>query len=414
MFRWLFITPSKIAPPDVKIAALCSGECGEHAPRLILHFRVRWLFTTPGQILSAAAKNCIFVLVERRQQCPMHQAPHLPLPTADELVEALATDSYLTGMLSLVRKDAYAGYSGVDIIDNRILGTVKDEGVYAALVDIPPSERLLRVPFLQRLGFGVIVFIRGDDGDETEARDNCPFQVQFPGSTKTLHSRISKHESWLREQPYRPQPYMVCMWPRSFKQVRQRGVLKCVPRLLGWLRSARIALADPSRPSNTAALALERAEMESTSGAGTTLGPTPAERHAAEQATRKRKLTDAQFADACDTENGARWVGITEHGGGGGARARPMRIESVVADHFVFHALGPCEDPGPLASATVQTYPLKVLHREAFDIDWVRSVYKEGCHWSGSGLEASFEDRYVAAYKRVDDDDEDDEEEEDE
>ena len=26
------------------------------------------------------------------------------------------------------------------------------------------------------------------------------------------------------------------------------GVLRCVPRLLGWLRSARIRLADPSRP----------------------------------------------------------------------------------------------------------------------------------------------------------------------
>ena len=37
-------------------------------------------------------------------------------------------------------------------------------------------------------------------------------------------------------------------YPRPFQRIRQIGVLRCVPRLLGWLRAARIALADPARP----------------------------------------------------------------------------------------------------------------------------------------------------------------------
>ena len=43
------------------------------------------------------------------------------------------------------------------------------------------------------------------------------------------------------------------LYPRTFVQVRQRGVLRCVPRLLAWLRSARIVLANPSRPGVLAA-----------------------------------------------------------------------------------------------------------------------------------------------------------------
>jgi len=39
---------------------------------------------------------------------------------------------------------------------------------------------------------------------------------------------------------------------------RSASALKCIPRLLGWLRQARIALADPRRPGAMAALAAER------------------------------------------------------------------------------------------------------------------------------------------------------------
>ena len=52
-------------------------------------------------------------------------------------------------------------------------------------------------------------------------------------------------------------------------QVRQRGVIKCVPRFLGWLRQARITLFHPSRPEVREEMEVGMAEvMEDIVGLG--------------------------------------------------------------------------------------------------------------------------------------------------
>ena len=163
-------------------------------------------------------------------------------------------------------------------------------------------------------------------------------------------------------------------------QIRRRGILKCVPRLLGWLRQARITLADPCRPGAMDALEAERGEEL----ADTT--PPHWETAATEQSRRKRKLVDAIHADEDDVANGARWANINVHGKAklcrttGAPFVRPMRIEAIADDHFIFQR---CEHDN--------YYDVVVLHRDAFDVaPWP----KQGFH--AEGYEELFDNRFCS------------------
>ena len=161
-------------------------------------------------------------------------------------------------------------------------------------------------------------------------------------------------------------------------QIRRRGILKCVPRLLGWLRQARITLADPRRPGAMDALEAERGEEL----ADTT--PPHWKTAATEQSNHKRKLVDAIHADEDDVAKGARWANINAHGKTklchttSAPFMRPMRIEAIANDHFIFQR---CEHGN--------YYDVVVLHRDAFDVaPWP----KQGFH--AEGYEEEFDNRF--------------------
>ena len=79
-----------------------------------------------------------------------------------------------------------------------------------------------------------------------------------------------------------------------------------MPRLLGMLRAARIALANPNRPGVLDAIANELDTIFDRHAPDR-------ERNAAEQTGRKRKLAEALHASEYDTREGARWADIQVH-----------------------------------------------------------------------------------------------------
>jgi len=172
-------------------------------------------------------------------------------------------------------------------------------------------------------------------------------------------------------------------------QIRRRGVLKCVPRLLGMLRAARIALADPRRPGALDALAAER------DAALTEPGPPHWPSEANTQVARKRKLVDALHASAAETRKGARWADVQVKGEAAPRRAngvrvvRPMRIEAVAGDHYVFQRN---------AGDGNYRHEVVVLHRESFDV----------APWPASGWNAdAFEEMFEYRFRSGDSEDED-------
>ena len=108
----------------------------------------------------------------------------------------------------------------------------------------------------QRMGYGVLVH---------DVDDDCLFSIQFPGHCLNLCNSLDTDELMRRrysvgDDDRTPSDYARAQfrshrvfYPRPFTRIRYMGVLRCVPRLLAWLRSARIVLADPARPGVLAA-----------------------------------------------------------------------------------------------------------------------------------------------------------------
>ena len=98
------------------------------------------------------------------------------------------------------------------------------------------DQLVAAVPYVRRLGYAVNLY--------SSEEESCPFPVRFPGQPYLKEH----HDRRLKEFAKRGREYPIRLHGTSPTQIRRRGLLKSVPAMLSWLRRARIALADPSRP----------------------------------------------------------------------------------------------------------------------------------------------------------------------
>ena len=233
-------------------------------------------------------------------------------------------------------------------------------------------------PYIRRLGYSIRMHMDGNtcctiyppgsekpplkvELDELKAFQNCPPRPKQKDKSYMTHEEMKEMDAWMK-LPARH--YSIMLHGTAPAQIRRRGLLKCVPRLLGWLRAARIALADPRRPGVLEGLAAERAEA-----LAETAPPHWANKEGEElQRKRKRELVRALHSDARDVAKGARWSHIQEHSERenqvsifGNPLKKMMRVEALAGDHFVFQV----ESDVRYKRAA---YEVKVLHRDAFDV----------------------------------------------
>ena len=247
--------------------------------------------------------------------------PAGPLPSAEELGVELVQNPVLAALVAKSSGHARMGRHRVHVV----------------LSGMGLREAHTSLPFLQRLGLGVQLATNDAHGLW------FPVAIDAPGRTPALHNLVTDERHGY-------------LWPRSFRQVRMRGVVKCVPKLLALLRAARIRLVDPATDARAecaaAAADVRAAELDA-------LGRTAAEAHVAEQDERKRALVAALFAPPDEVEAGARWAGIRRRGAGGGVE--PMRVMAIREQLFFF---GPSFQHGNLEQ--------RILHRDEFEVVWLR------------------------------------------
>ncbi len=289
------------------------------------------------------------------------------LPTLEELAKELTTSPFLAAAACQGARIKHAGYGGVGIEPAEF--THEEDGY---MKDLEYDEMVQAVPYMRRLGYEVTLFSDFDD--------SCPFSLNFVGDQfPPIHETEARLKAYARGEYSR---FLIHLHGTSPAQIRRRGLLKCVPRLLGWLRAARIALADPRRPG-----AMEALIQENEAGMASADPPHWANKPDVQQ-QRKRALVDAMHASEEDVAKGARWVGVHVKGRKlPKGRNRPMRIEAVAGDHFVFQA--PREE-------CFTTYTVEVLHRDAFEVEPFHCAGHEAGHEAHvlKGIEYLFETRY--------------------
>lgn len=228
-------------------------------------------------------------------------------------------------------------------------------------------------PFIQvllRLGHHVVTTSeRKEGGGYVEI-----WKVFAVGHAPTLAELLKRRKMFVTKKG---EPHLF-LYGNSPRQLRLKGVVKCVPRLLGWLRTARIALTDPVADAHAevAAAAVEASELDNE-------GKTAAERRADDQATRKRKVVEAVFADEDELVDGWRWFGIKKRRPE--AKAYPMRIEAVHGDVFCFSVYARGTD-NPMEI-------VQLLHRDEFDVVWQNADDDDpGFNdlWHGGDLERKY------------------------
>lgn len=301
----------------------------------------------------------------------------MALPTLEALGRELCTNQWLCAVIQRVVKKSAIGFTGGVWVTP---GSFKNNQVR----NLEYNDLVAAVPYLRRLGYTVVLF-----SDEDYSH---PFKVGFRNQTG---SNLAPSREDVLEHICYGGVFSIRMHGTSPKQIRRRGLLKCVPRLLGWLRQARIVLADPRREATAAALAAERLTLFDS-------GSVERERVASVQIAKKRKLIDALHADEDDVAKGARWANIQEHGMKkrfcftGASSATPMRIEAVVDNHFIFQRC--------VMHSTNYQHEVVTIHRDAFDVaPWP----KQGLH--ADILEEFFDNRFRDdACDENEDEDEDD------
>ena len=335
-------------------------------------------------------------LVRSERNATVDKFNSWPVPTLDEMGIALQNFGWIACVV--YRAAQYVELGATSAAMHPAFFYDKDHG--PKLHELSYDDLMAAVPYVRRLGYDVTIY--------SAPYTDCPFTVNFPnisGNTRYLHNLHLDLVDYLRrvEENTLKRGYAMRLHGTAPEQCRRRGLLKCVPRLLGWLRAARIALADPRRPGAIEALAHER------DTALTTTDPPHWRAEGAEeadtQASRKRKLVDALHASEDDRRKGARWFNVRERPAlhidnqGMPLLVRPMRIEGHCGGwHYVFQR----QRKYQLHVET--TYEVVVLHHDAFDLEpWQADV------WSITGCEREFARQFTKVDSEDDDDDDDDE-----
>ena len=314
----------------------------------------------------------------------------MALPSLETLATELRTNRWLCALLHHVVRQAAQGFEGGAHATPDSFGT---EANY--LRDLEYAELVAVVPYVRRLGYAVVLF---SDFDPAH-----PFNVAFMDQPQ--HWCLKLHREDLLNHARTGELYAIRLRGTAPDQIRRRGLLKCVPRLLGWLRQARIALADPRRPGAVASLV---------KGLAATLAEThpphwksAAAEWAVEQASRKRKLAEALHASEDDRRKGVRWFNVQEHHGKSSASrageplvTNMMRIEALAGDHCVFQRERQTQYLREL------TYEVVVLHNDAFDIGtW------DAENWNRKACEQAFAQQFGDEASEEEDGSEDEDEE---
>ena len=298
----------------------------------------------------------------------------LPIPSLEKLCEEMASNPWLAAVVRRVTQHKSWGDREANIFTESFTDNCLDVDQEGEFDHYSLDQSHAIVPYLRRLGYGVTLYSEG----MFPMVDDLPFSIRTKFSFHPGH--LQEFKTALTEHKNHGTPYFATLRGNSPRQIRGRGLVKCVPKLLGWLRQARITLADPSRPGAMDTLEAERAkELTDTT-------PPHWETAATEQSRRKRKLVDAIHADEDDVANGARWANINAHGKAklcrttGAPFVRPMRIEAIADDHFIFQR-----------SERDNFYDVVVLHRDAFDVaPWP----EQGFH--AEGYEEEFDNRFCS------------------
>jgi hypothetical protein len=169
------------------------------------------------------------------------------VPSLETAMREVTNNRYLTAILNLQQMHAANGFAGgVDIIDDSVAWP--HESLFEGLKQFNPAchaferdlakmryrEKLAVVPVLRRLGFCVTLF-RAEDGtlwSNAAARQTCPFlrarhdscPFQLSPRTFRLHHRI--------KNPGRNPLRMIELPPTDPRSLRNRGLLRCAPKLL--------------------------------------------------------------------------------------------------------------------------------------------------------------------------------------
>ena len=297
-------------------------------------------------------------IVVAAHQAAVDKFNALPVPTLEALVDMLRTNRWFCAVVQKAAKHRARGFEGgvcaePASFDDHYLRQLE----YDDLVSV--------VPFVRRLGYPVILFSNEDQGH--------PFNIACAAVQSSDFILGKDCTNDFEEHVQRGEPYPIRLHGTSPEQIRRRGLLKCVPRLLGMLRAARIALANPNRPGVLDAIANELDTIFDRHAPDR-------ERNAAEQTGRKRKLAEALHASEYDTREGARWADIQVHDAARASRldapVRPMRIEAVAGEHYIFQHNDNEYDPN-------YEHKVRVLHRDAFDVrplpdrDWFENFFEQ-------------------------------------
>jgi|Transcript_4585 hypothetical protein len=276
-----------------------------------------------------------------------------PLPDRDAVLQFVAENDLLLMILRRLQ-----GGGSLDVTAENI--TESDEE-YGYVMGLSLAERARVVPYLRRLGFHVDWFVVRDQGPHI-------LTASTPGYLRSLRERNAEKGGWISARwPF----FEVHLPARSFRRAAQIGVLRCVPKLLALLRRARISLAAPSR------LDMEKeAESAMDTSAASDVFVRPDE----EQKTLKRKLHEALFCSDEEKDEGARWAGISSDGATAGS-VKPMRIEAVVGDLFVFRKVTAC--------GSGEEEEVVAIPDRDFTVHW----HQNAPNWKGSGLEWEVEAR---------------------
>ena len=301
----------------------------------------------------------------------------MALPTLEALGKELCTNRWLCAVIQRVVENDAIGFNGGICVR-------QDSFKNKHACNLEYNDLVAVVPYLRRLGHTVVLF-----SDEEQSH---PFNVGFQGQPCSYIPHL--HEDFL-EHINCGEAYPIRMYGTSPAQIRRRGLVKCVPRLLGWLRQARINLADPRRPGAMDKLTAERAaELADTD-------PPHWDTETAVQNKRKRELVDALHASEADRRKGARWFNVRERGlvlrdnSGRPMTGIPMRIDALAGGwHYVFQR----ERNYQFLRQT--TYEVIVLHHDAFDLG----------PWSADWNLKRIEWEFARQFEDVEPDDEDEDE----
>lgn len=308
------------------------------------------------------------------------------LPTRDEFAEHMLHPivACVLAKIASLRPHSEGCFLGPsDHVEyEKIDGSIEDAygmDPYAWCFDDMPEDEIRKfITVFQRLGFQVILRLKVGGRTSTLA-------LAKPGNAYKLSKRLDRLFYTIHTEcpSFRKHTDVMYFYPRSFRQVRQAGVIKCIPRLLGWLREARISLNDPVKHPEKLAEAAEEFERDMAAGA-TSLNRDSKFCSAAKQNSRKRKLSQAQFAGDGEVKAGIRWAAIRKLNE---EKYKPMRVEAMVGDHFVFQAPHVKRNPTSLESSVV------VLHHDEFEIRWFDTV-ASGEVSKAEKLETAFNRRF--------------------